>query len=186
MLTIVVLLMYDLCDQNPLITTGLVPALQYCTVCTTHTGNLLSVGIKKKYTQNKRHSSSYVYDMSGPVLLVAGDSSCSGTHREDEVNEPVSASAAMMSASVALLLTRPSRGHVVVVIGCPNVLTVNHAISHGKRLRSTAQSLYFVFQSPDLFLVMHPLGFDLATLCLQLLCIASLKNKSQRQVLLSN
>lgn len=147
---------------------------------------VLSVGIKKKYTQNKRHSSSYVYDMSGPVLLVAGDSSCSGTHREDEVNEPVSASAAMMSVSVALLLTRPSRGHVIVVIGCLNMLTVNHAISHGKRLRSTAQSLYFVFQSPDLFLVMHPLGFDLATLCLQLLCIASLKNKSQRQVLLSN
>lgn len=124
--------------------------------------------------------------MSAPVLLVVGDSSCSGAHREDEVNEPVSASAAMVSVGVALLLTRPSRGHVVVVIGCPNMLTVNHAISHGKRLRSTAQSLYFVFQSPDLFLVMHPLGFDHATLCLQLLCIASLKDKSQRQLLLSN
>lgn len=124
--------------------------------------------------------------MGAPVLLVAGDSSCSSTHREDEVNKPVSASAAMVSVSAALPLTRPSRGHAVVVIGCPNMLTVNHAISHGERLRSTAQSLYFVFQSPDLFLVMHPLGFDLATLCLQLLCIASLKDKLQRQLLLSN
>lgn len=108
MLTFVASRMYDLCDQNPLITTGLVPALRTVLYCTCMYRTLLSVGIKKKYTQNKRHSSSYVYDMSGPVLLVAGDSSCSGAHREDEVNEPVSASAAMMSVSVALLLTRPS------------------------------------------------------------------------------